>query len=61
MCTSIIGADELYDITSYDATAYLTVVPATAPAAGTVVFADAFDGIMATAAATTTAAATKTG
>jgi hypothetical protein len=54
LCTSWIGPGELYDITSYDASKYLSIVPATAAATGTVVFADAFDGIMATAAAATT-------
>ncbi|KAI9729525.1 MAG: hypothetical protein M1818_008498 [Claussenomyces sp. TS43310] len=53
-CTSSLGPDELYDITSYDSTAYWTVVPTSAPDGGTVVRVNAFDGIAATAAATTT-------
>jgi len=47
----------LYDITSYDSTAFLTVVPTSAPADGTMVRVNAFDGIMASGAATITQAA----
>jgi hypothetical protein len=46
-CTSNLGPGQLYDITSYDSTAYLTVVPTSAPTDGTVIRVNAFDGIAA--------------
>ncbi|KAE9377717.1 hypothetical protein N431DRAFT_554065 [Stipitochalara longipes BDJ] len=62
LCSSAIGLGQVYDVSSYNSTAYWTVVPETAATAGTVVFADAFDGITApaTAFAKTTSSSTKT-
>ncbi|KUJ15982.1 uncharacterized protein LY89DRAFT_750091 [Mollisia scopiformis] len=52
LCTSNIGFGQVYDVSSYNSTAYWTVIPVTATA-GTVVFADAFDGITAPATTST--------
>lgn len=57
-CTSWFGPQEEYDVTSYDSSAYLTVVAATAPTDGTVVYVNAFDGIIATAPFTATSIST---
>ncbi|RQM05207.1 hypothetical protein DH86_00004169 [Scytalidium sp. 3C] len=48
VCTTYLGPSELLDITSFDSTGRQTVVGATAGPDGTVVFANAFDGITAT-------------
>lgn len=53
-CTSRLVQGGQYDITSYDSTAYLTVVPTTAPENGTFVRVNAFDGIISTATSTST-------
>jgi len=53
-CTSRLGPGQLYDITSYDSTAFLTVVPTSAPTDGTMIRVNAFDGIMANGAAPVT-------
>jgi hypothetical protein len=47
-CTSYVGASELMDITSYDALGGMTILPTKASEDGTVILADAFDGIAAT-------------
>ncbi|OBT60866.1 hypothetical protein VE03_09694 [Pseudogymnoascus sp. 23342-1-I1] len=53
-CTSHIYANALMDITSYDSTAYATVIATSAPAYGVLVFANAFDGTALHPQATTT-------
>ncbi|OBT71645.1 hypothetical protein VF21_09709 [Pseudogymnoascus sp. 05NY08] len=44
ICTSRIFMDVLMDVTSYNATAFTTVVATSAPSNGAIVFANAFDG-----------------
>ncbi|KAH8125167.1 hypothetical protein FP744_10009567 [Trichoderma asperellum] len=48
VCTSLIWPDVLMDVTSYDETALATVIPTKAGTDITVVWATAFDGILAT-------------
>ncbi|PWY88960.1 hypothetical protein BO70DRAFT_393479 [Aspergillus heteromorphus CBS 117.55] len=54
VCTSVIGADVLMDVTSYNSTAFATVIPTIAGVNGTMVFATAFDGTAATSVVTST-------
>ncbi|KAK6214042.1 hypothetical protein LQW54_004817 [Pestalotiopsis sp. IQ-011] len=54
-CTSALAPFQAYDLTSYDSSAFLTVVPTSAPSTGTFVRANAFDGrITATPSSTST-------
>ncbi|KAJ5211432.1 uncharacterized protein N7498_003078 [Penicillium cinerascens] len=57
VCISSIWPSVLIDITSYDSTAFATVIPATAGVNGTLVFATAFDGTPATSVANSTSTA----
>lgn len=62
-CTSNMPANRVYELTSYDSTAYLTTISSAAPSTGTMVRVNAFDGLItgiptSTAATSTSAAAT---
>ncbi|KAI9645913.1 hypothetical protein NHQ30_005350 [Ciborinia camelliae] len=58
ICTSSIWQNVLIDITSYDSTALATIIPTSAPANGTLVLANAFEGVAATATVTTSTTGT---
>ncbi|KAK6223390.1 hypothetical protein LQW54_000508 [Pestalotiopsis sp. IQ-011] len=45
-CTSNMPANRVYELTSYDSTAYLTTISTAAPSTGTMVRVNAFDGLI---------------
>ena len=45
-CTSMMPANQVYELISYDSTAYLTTIETTAPSTGTFVRVNAFEGMI---------------